>query len=238
MTQSLATANENKPKQSSCGHRNKGKKNCLLSENLHSRQGSPTKCSHLHCQPLNDQGEEVDPGSTPFSHPGTLYAPEHPWVGPAFPPGAKSLAQAMTQHFYYIPPLHSINHRMAWVEKDLKDHLLSTPLPMGHIQPVDQATQSHNQPCLKCLHVWGIQNLFGQPVPVHHHPLSEKLPPIIYYCTGQYFGFFLTKLHPGILLTSLVLAPLVGLWLTLLLVNEQSMNQLLFLMSPENQRST
>jgi len=28
-----------------------------------------------------------------------LHAPELPWVGPAFPPGAQSLLQAMTPHF-------------------------------------------------------------------------------------------------------------------------------------------
>jgi len=48
----------------------------------------------------------------------------------------------------------------------------------GH-QPPDQAAQSHIQPGLECLQGWGIHNLLGQPVPVHHHPLSEKLPPNI-----------------------------------------------------------
>ena len=38
-------------------------------------------------------------------------------------------------------------------------------------------TQSHIQPGLECLQGWGIHNLLGQPVPVRHHPLSEKLPP-------------------------------------------------------------
>lgn len=28
-----------------------------------------------------------------------LHTPEHPWVDPAFPPGASSLLQAVTQHF-------------------------------------------------------------------------------------------------------------------------------------------
>ena len=31
----------------------------------------------------------------------TLHAPELPWAGPAFPPGAPSLLQAVTQHFCY-----------------------------------------------------------------------------------------------------------------------------------------
>ena len=48
----------------------------------------------------------------------------------------------------------------------------------GH-QPPDQAAQSHIQPGLECLQGWGIHNLLGQPVPVRHHPLGEKLPPNI-----------------------------------------------------------
>ena len=59
-------------------------------------QESPAKISHLHCQPLNEVWEGQDPGSTPPGHSGTLHAPELPWVGPAFPPGAQSLFQAMT----------------------------------------------------------------------------------------------------------------------------------------------
>ena len=46
-------------------------------------------------------------------------------------------------------------------------------------QPPDQATQSHIQPGLECLQGWGIHSLLGQPVPVCHHPLCEKLPPNI-----------------------------------------------------------
>ena len=34
---------------------------------------------------------------------GTLHTAELPWVGPAFPPGAQSLLQALTQHFCYNP---------------------------------------------------------------------------------------------------------------------------------------
>jgi len=41
-------------------------------------------------------------------------------------------------------------------------------------QPPDQAAQSRIQPGLECLQGWGIHNLHGQPVPVCHHPLSEK----------------------------------------------------------------
>ena len=46
----------------------------------------------------------------------------------------------------------------------------------GH-QPPDQAAQSHIHPGLECLQGWGIHNLLGQPVPLRHHPLCEKIPP-------------------------------------------------------------
>ena len=60
------------------------------------RQGSPERCPHLHCQPLNEDWEGVDPGSTPPGHSAALLTPESPQVGPAFPPGAQSLLQAVT----------------------------------------------------------------------------------------------------------------------------------------------
>ena len=63
---------------------------------------------------------------------------------------------------------HRINHRTAWVEKDRNDH--------PGVEP--HATGQSRQP-LECLQGWGIHNLFRQPVPVHHHPLSEILPPNI-----------------------------------------------------------
>jgi len=65
---------------------------------------------------------------------------------------------------------------MAWAEKDHNDHLVSTPYYVQGHQPVDQAVQSHIQPGLECLQG---HNLIGHPVPVCHHPLSEKLPPNI-----------------------------------------------------------
>jgi len=46
-------------------------------------------------------------------------------------------------------------------------------------RPPDRAAQSYLQPGLECLQGWGIHNLLGQPGPVHHHPLAEKLPPNI-----------------------------------------------------------
>ena len=54
---------------------------------------------YLHCQPLNEVWEGRDPGSTPSSPSGTLHAVELHWVGPAFPPGAQTQIQAVTQHF-------------------------------------------------------------------------------------------------------------------------------------------
>ena len=46
-------------------------------------------------------------------------------------------------------------------------------------QPPEQAAQSHFQPGLECLQRQDIHNLLGQPVPVRHHPLGEKLLPNI-----------------------------------------------------------
>jgi len=59
-------------------------------------QKPPIKHPYYHCQPLNAVWEGVHPGSTPSSHLGSLHAPELPWLGPAFPPGAPSLVQAVT----------------------------------------------------------------------------------------------------------------------------------------------
>ena len=57
-------------------------------------------------------------------------------------------------------------------------------------QPPDQAVQSHIQPGLECLQGWDIHNLLGQPVPVCHHSLCEKLllniqpkPPLSHFKT-------------------------------------------------------
>ena len=68
------------------------------------------------------------------------------------------------------PFIESQNHRMAWVEKDHSDHLVSTPCYVQGRQPPDQAAQRHIQPGLQCLQGWGIHSLLGQPVLVRHHP--------------------------------------------------------------------
>ena len=53
----------------------------------------------------------------PFHHSGELHAPEL-WTGPAFPPGAQSLVQAMTQHFHYNY-LCLFSHFLTWSREDL-----------------------------------------------------------------------------------------------------------------------
>ena len=77
------------------------KKSCLPLKDLKQTEISSKRCSHHHCQPLNEGWEGVDPGSTSSSHSGVLHAPVLPWVGPAFPPGSQSLLQAVTQNFRY-----------------------------------------------------------------------------------------------------------------------------------------
>ena len=71
--------------------------------------------------------------------------------------------------------IQSWNHRMAWVEKDHSDHLISTPCYVQGRQPPDQAAQSHIQPSLECLQGWGTHNLLGQPVPTC--PVSHPSRP-------------------------------------------------------------
>jgi len=80
---------------------NKGKKESAYPWKASDMQGSPARSPHLHCQPLNEGwgGSRLHP----FNQSGSLHAPELPWAGPAFPPGAPSLLQALTQHFHYTP---------------------------------------------------------------------------------------------------------------------------------------
>jgi len=100
VAKSSAAANKNKPKRSSCRAEMK-EKSCLPLEDLRYIGISDKRCPQLHCQPLNEVWEGVDPGSTPSSHSGTLHTPELPWVCPAFPPDDESLPQTMNLHFYY-----------------------------------------------------------------------------------------------------------------------------------------
>jgi len=56
--------------------------------------------------------------------------------------------------FSFLKNSGVFNHRMAWVEKDHNDHLVSTPCYVQGRQPADQAAQSHIQPGLECLQEW------------------------------------------------------------------------------------
>jgi len=94
------------------------------------------------------------------------------------------------------------HHRMAWVEKDHNDHVVSTPCHgQGH-QPPDQAAQSHIQPGLECLQGWGIHSLLGQPVPVCHHPLSAFFVSVVVRNTCQFGPLFCFKQVSAVLLLS------------------------------------
>jgi len=70
---------------------------------------------------------------------------------------------------------------VARVEKDLKDHPVSTLLLWAGFT-LDQAAQSYIQPSFECLQGWGIHNLSGQPVPVRYHPPSKKLNYVVLKC--------------------------------------------------------
>ena len=67
--------------------------------------------------------------------------------------------------FYFIlffsHIIESQNNRMAWVEKDHRDHRVSYPCYVQGRQPADQAAQSRIQPGLECLQWWGNHNLLG-----------------------------------------------------------------------------
>ena len=70
-----------------------------------------------------------------------------------------------------------LNHRMAGVGRDLKDHLVLAPR-CGEFQPLnqapDQVDQSPMQPSCNHLQGWCTHYISGQVVSVPHHPLSEK----------------------------------------------------------------
>ena len=68
---------------------------------------------------------------------------------------------------------------MAWVRRDLKDHLDPTLCCGQGYLPPDQAAQYPIQPGLGHLQGLDIHSFSGQPVPVPHHPLSKKIPPDI-----------------------------------------------------------
>ena len=81
-----------------------------------------------------------------------------------------------------IPKKHNPFHRIIeWPRLKRTTTIIEfhPPCYMQGCQPLDRAAQSHIQPGLECLQGWDIHNLLGQPVPVWHHPLSEKVPPNI-----------------------------------------------------------
>ena len=111
MTKHLAAEDEDKPKRNIHSHKNKGRKLTYLCK-YSGKQRPPASYACLHCQPLNEVWEEVDPGSTHYSHSGTLLAPELPWVG--FPPRCSITASSCDLAFllqWVIPHLsHQISH--------------------------------------------------------------------------------------------------------------------------------
>jgi len=80
----------------------KGKKAFYL-QKTSSKQGSPRRSPHLHCQPLNEFREGVDPGSGLSGYSAALHAPELPRVGPAFHQVLNHRFR-LWQHFCYKRP--------------------------------------------------------------------------------------------------------------------------------------
>ena len=88
-------------------------KSCLPTEGLKYTGISSKRCSHLHCQPLNEGWEGVDPGSTPsitqvhcmhLSFPG-LALPSHQVLHYYFRPWLSISATALQA---ITSPLHSL----------------------------------------------------------------------------------------------------------------------------------
>jgi len=72
-----------------------------------------------------------------------------------------------------------LNHRMVWVGRDLKDHLVPSPCHgQGHL-PLAHAAQSSIQPGLEHCQGGGSHSFSRQPVPLPHHPHSEEFPSYI-----------------------------------------------------------
>lgn len=69
---------------------------------------------------------------------------------------------------------------MAYVERDLSDHQIPSPLPQAGLPATRSNTRSDfpwaPQPRLEHLQGWGIYNLTGKPVPAPHHSLSKNCP--------------------------------------------------------------
>ena len=83
---------------------------------------------------------------------------------------------------------------MAGVEKDLKDHLVSIPLPWTGSPTTKPGCQSHIQPGFECLQGWGTHNALD---------MFESSPFFMYklLCTKFYYTSFslnIGKLDQGI----------------------------------------
>lgn len=81
----------------------------------------------------------------------------------------------------FLPRLEFIiksqTHRMSWVGKDLKNHLLSSPCHAQGYLPLHQVAQGPIQPGFEYFHGWSIHRFSGLPVSVpQHHQSTEFLP--------------------------------------------------------------
>ena len=63
---------------------------------------------------------------------------------------------------------------MVWVGRDLKDHLVPTPLPWAGTPSTRPGAQSPIQPGLEHCQGGGSHSFSGQPVPVPQHPHREE----------------------------------------------------------------
>jgi len=68
---------------------------------------------------------------------------------------------------------------MAWVGRKFEAHPVRTPCCGQGYCPPAQAAQGPIQPGLEHLQGWGVHSFSEQPIPVPHHPLSEKCLPKI-----------------------------------------------------------
>jgi len=106
------------------------------------------------------------------------------WMGPKWPTGKDpvlpSAMETGNRNGRAWDEERAQNHRMVWVGRDLKDHLIPTPLPWA-------GTSSTRPGCPKPHPAWpwtlpgrGQPQLSGQPVPVPQHPHDEEFLPYIW----------------------------------------------------------
>lgn len=63
---------------------------------------------------------------------------------------------------------------------DLKEHLVLTLKSWAGSLPLALVILSPTQPALEHFHLWEVQNLSGQPLPVPYHIHSKELPPNVW----------------------------------------------------------